>query len=309
MADILLRPKEGLVVLSAQEAARLLERGDGDAALLYIALLRRPEVASPRALAGELRWERSRIEAAEAVLRELGLLAPPQPAPAPPAKERRVFQREEIADALESDPEFARLATEVDRRLGRKLTDTDLSRLLGLHELEGFPADLIYLLVCHCAQELEERKGPGHVPTLYEIEKEGRRWARQGIDSQQAAAAYLRRKREALPRLMQALHLGDRPPVPREEAFLRQWHEWGFGPEAAALAYDETVFGCGKFKWEYCDKVLTDWHERGLLAPEEIRRKGVRRPKAGPAGETAQRSASGGNAWMRKYIEQREKGE
>ena len=46
--------------LTAQAVKRLLERGDGDAALLYLALLRHHGNVQPRSLAGELRWD-SRI--------------------------------------------------------------------------------------------------------------------------------------------------------------------------------------------------------------------------------------------------------
>lgn len=40
MASILIHTAEEPVTLTAQAAKRLLERGDGDAALLYLALLR-----------------------------------------------------------------------------------------------------------------------------------------------------------------------------------------------------------------------------------------------------------------------------
>ena len=64
MASVLVHTAEENVTLSAQAARRLLEKGDGDAALLYLALLRHHGTVPPRSLAGELRWERSRIEAA-----------------------------------------------------------------------------------------------------------------------------------------------------------------------------------------------------------------------------------------------------
>lgn len=308
MPDILLRPAEDPIALSPQAAARLLDRGDGDAALLYLALLRRREGTSPRSLAGELRWDRARIEGAEAVLRELGLLAPaPQAAPEP-ACEPPVYQQEEIAEALEADGEFSRLTAEVERRLGKKLSTAGLSTLLGLYDDCRLPADVIYLLVCHCVQRAEERFGPGRRPAMSQIEKEGYLWARLGIVSQEAAAAHLRKYAEswqALPAYMRALRLGDRPPAAGEEKYLLQWREWGFGPEAAALAYDKTVLRCHEFKWSYCNGILRRWHGAGLHTPEEIERQDAR-PAAKT--QTATPGASGkddGNAWMRKYIQRR----
>ena len=90
MAGYILREDQPNIVLPAQQADRLIGRGDGDAALLYLALLRRQGTVPPRSLAGELRWDRGRIEAAETALRELGLVAPAETPPAP-AEERPVY--------------------------------------------------------------------------------------------------------------------------------------------------------------------------------------------------------------------------
>lgn len=309
MSSVLLHTAEEAVTLSAQAVRRLLERGDGDAALLYLALLRHHGSTPPRSLAGELRWDRGRIEAAEAVLRELELLAPQAPEPEP-ADEPPVYRQAEVAEKLEESLEFRRLTAEVERRLGKRLTTPDLGVLLGLYDYLGLPADVIYLLVCHCAERFAQRFGQGRRPTLRQIEREGYAWARRGIDTQAAAAEYLRdygRKQGALPGFMRALQLGDRPPATGEEKYLLQWLEWGFSPEAAALAYDKTVLKCHEFKWSYCNGILRRWHEAGLHTVDEIEA-GDRRPQP-PAASGAQSAPgkTGGNAWMRKYIQQREK--
>ena len=88
MASILIHTADESVTLTAQTVKRLLDRGDGDAALLYLALLRHHGTVQPRSLAGELRWEKSRIEAAEQALRDLRLLVkelPPSPKISPNA--------------------------------------------------------------------------------------------------------------------------------------------------------------------------------------------------------------------------------
>lgn len=305
MSSILVHTADESVTLTAQAARRLLERGDGDAALLYLALLRHHGAVPPRSLAGELRWDRGRIEAAEAVLRDLGLVTPEE-APPEPADEPPVYQRAEVAEKLEQSEEFRRLIAEVERRLGKRLTTPDVGVLLGLYDFLGLPADVIYLLVCHCAERLARRFGEGRRPTLRQIEREGYAWARRGIDSQTAAAAYLRKyaeSQQALPQYMRALQLGDRPPAASEEKYLLQWQAWGFPPEAVALAYDKTVLKCHELKWPYCNGILKRWHEAGLHSLEEIQRRDARpaEPRPAPKGE-------GGNAWMRKYIEQRDKG-
>lgn len=306
MGNILLHTAEDGVTLTAQAVKRLLEKGDGDAALLYLALLRHRGTVPPRSLAGELRWDRSRIEAAEAVLRELALIAPAAREAAPePAEERPVYQRQEIADRLERSDEFRGLTAEVERKLGKRLTTPDVGILLGLNDYLGLPSDVIYLLVCHCVERVQRRYGPGRRPGMKQIEKEGYAWARMGIDTQTAAADYLKKyadRQGMIPAYMRVLQLGDRQPVTGEEKYLTTWIEWGFPPETVAIAYEKTVMKCHELKWSYCNGILKRWHEAGLHTPEEIR--GGDRPQPAP-------SAAGNEdlSWMRQYIQPRNEGE
>ena len=296
MPNVLVHTADESVTLSAQAVRRLLERGDGDAALLYLALLRHHGTVAPRSLAGELRWERSRIEAAEESLRALGLIAPA--AIPEPADERPDYQQGDIARLLESSAEFRGLVAEVERRLGKKLTTPDVGVLLGLTDYLGLPTDVVYLLVCHCAERVQRRYGEGRRPTLRQIEKEGYAWARMGIDTQKAAAEYLKKYTErqgALPKYMQALRLGDRPPVASEEKYLTAWQEMGFPPETVALAYDKTVLKCHELKWPYCNGILKRWHEAGLHTVEEVE-KGDR-----PAPKREQPEKPGSDE-LRKYV-------
>ena len=311
MASVLVHTADENVTLSARAARLLLEKGDGDAALLYLALLRHHGTVPPRSLAGELRWERSRIEAAEETLRQLGLIAsaaPEKAAPLEPADERPVYQRSDIMERLEDSGEFRGLVAEVEKKLGKKLTTPDVGVLLGLNDYLGRPAAVIYLLVCHCDQRIRRRYGEGRRPTLRQIEKEGYAWARMGIDTQKAAVEYLKKyaeKQASVPRYMQVLGLGDRLPVASEEKYLTAWQEMGFPPESVALAYDKTVLKCHELKWPYCNGILKRWHEAGLHTPEEIQAGDRPAPR-----KESHPAASGGEdvSWMKKYIQQRDKG-
>ncbi len=271
MASVLVHTAEEPVTFPARAARRLLDRGDGDAALLYLALLRHQGTMPPRALAGELRWERGRIEAAEQVLRELELVAPEEPPPSGP--EKPDYRQEDIAAQLEGSQDFRDLTGQVELRLGRKLSTPDLGILLGLFDHVGLPADVIYLLVCHCAEKIANKYGEGRRPTLRQIEKEGYAWARMGIDTQKAAAEYLKRyalRQREYAAYMRVLRLGDRLPVASEEKYLAAWQDMGFPAEAVALAYDKTVLRCHEFKWNYCDGILKRWHKNGLHSAAEI---------------------------------------
>ena len=304
MPSVLAQVADESVSISASVAKRLVEKGSGDAALLYIALLRRHGTVPPRALAGELRWEKGRIEAAEAVLRELGLLTPvdlPEP-----ADEKPEYQRDDILEKLDSSEDFRMLTTQVERKLGKKLTTADISVLLGLYDYLGLPSDVIFLLVCHCAERIQRRYGEGRRPTLRQIEKEGYAWSRMGIDTQSAAAAYLKKYAERqgmVPAYMRALNLGDRLPVASEEKYLSAWQEWGFPPETVALACDKTVLKCHELKWAYCNAILKRWHEADLHTLEQIEQRDRSARKPAPVSDPPQEQND--NAWMRKFIQQR----
>ena len=146
MASVLVHTADENVTLSARAARLLLEKGDGDAALLYLALLRHHGTVPPRSLAGELRWERSRIEAAEETLRQLGLIAsdaPEKAAPLEPADERPVYQRSDIMERLEDSGEFRGLVAEVEKngsgakaglRAGDVITHVNGARIYDFRE-------------------------------------------------------------------------------------------------------------------------------------------------------------------------------
>lgn len=300
MAGCLLHlPEDESITLSGPVARRLLEQGDGDAVLLYLALLRHHGTMPPRALAGELRWERQRIERAEGVLQGMNLVTPQVPDLPAPAEEKPAYCREDVCESLEKNAEFRNLTVEVERKLGKKLSTPDLSSLLGLYDYLGLPADVIYLLVCHCAERLCRSCGEGRRPGMKQIEKEGYAWARMGIDTQEEAAAYLKKYAERqgeLPKYMRALQLGDRAPAPSEERYLNAWQELGFPPEAVALAYDRTVLRCHELKWPYINGILKKWHEAGLHTRKEITAGDGPKPK-----ETREIEPAGN---MRKYVQE-----
>ena len=74
MAGYILRDGEKSVVLRADQIDRLLGRGDGDAALLYLCLLRNDGAIEPQRLMQSLRFSELRLRAAETALQELGLI-------------------------------------------------------------------------------------------------------------------------------------------------------------------------------------------------------------------------------------------
>ena len=282
MAGYILREDQPNIVLPAQQADRLIGRGDGDAALLYLCLLRADRGVTAQELQRRLKWSQLRLHAAETALQELGLIdRPPEQKPPEPAQERPVYTADDLTDLLTGDAGFRMLVPQTEEKLGKRLKTADLQILAGLYDDLGLPADVIYLLVCHCVTRSEERYGPGRRPTLRQIEKEGYHWAQRGLFDQESASQYLRDwnvRRSAMSRYMQVLGLGDRRPVESEERYIADWMDKGFPPETVALAYDKTVFYKKELNWRYLPGILRRWHENGWHTEEEVRQSDSRKP-------------------------------
>lgn len=282
MAGYILREDQPNIVLPAQQADRLIGRGDGDAALLYLCLLRADRGVTAQELQRRLKWSQLRLHAAETALQELGLIdRPPEQKPPEPAQERPVYTADDLTDLLTGDAGFRMLVPQTEEKLGKRLKTADLQILAGLYDDLGLPADVIYLLVCHCVARSEERYGPGRRPTLRQIEKEGYHWAQRGLFDQESASRYLRDwnvRRSAMSRYMQVLGLGDRRPVESEERYITDWMDKGFPPETVALAYDKTVFYKKELNWRYLNGILRRWHENGWHTEEEARQSDSRKP-------------------------------
>ncbi len=255
-----------VVAMTDQAADRLLKLDSGDAALLYLHLLR---WGTPDGL----RWPEDRKQRALDQLKEHGLApaalsaasaAPAVPAEAPPPE----YGAEDITAAL-SDPAstFPALADEVERRLGKKLTANDLKILYTLYDHLALPTEVIFLLVNWCVEEMERKYGPGRKPFLSQIRREGFVWARKGIDTVEAAERYLQtlvRLRGRGAEVLRLLDIPPRPLVEREKNYIAAWDQMGFDNEALRAAYERTVMKKQSMDWSYMNGILRRWHEKGL---------------------------------------------
>ena len=303
MAGYILREDQPNIVLPAQQADRLIGRGDGDAALLYLCLLRADRGVTAQELQRKLKWSQLRLHAAETALQELGLIdRPPEQKPPEPAQERPVSTADDLTDLLTGDAGFRMLVPQTEEKLGKRLKTADLQILAGLYDDLGLPADVIYLLVCHCVERARRQWGEGRRPTLRQIETEGYHWAQLGIFDQTAAAAYLKKwaqREEKSATYMRALHLPQRQMVDAERRYITQWMDMGFPPETVALAYERTVFYKKDMNWRYLNGILRRWHEAGWHTVHQVEQgeQGGRTSPAKPAAPAGDK-----DAWMRRYI-------
>lgn len=272
-----------ILSLSAQAADRLVSMDSGDAALLYLHLLRHPDGKG-------LPWPPQRFQSALDQLTAQGLAnsgaqpAPPDPEPLPPPE----YSTEDVTAALSDESSFSALCDEVERRLGKKLSVNDLKTLLTLYDHLALPPEVILMLVTWCTQEVQRKYGPGRKPFLSQIRKEGFIWARRGVDTIDAAEAHVKklsllRTREQ--EVLRLLNIPTRPLVERERAYIAAWDEMGFDDEAIYLAYERTVLKKQSMDWGYMNGILRRWHGKGLHTAAAVRT-GDRDPRPVRAGGT-----------------------
>lgn len=289
-------PGPETISMSAQEAQKLFECGNGDAALLYLYILRNRGNLSTAEASYNLRWAPAKVRQALKTLAELGLvkkeetLAEPEEA-APVKEELPEYTAAEIQNELRQGAAFQSLVAEVQRSLGKILSSDDLMKLFGIYDSLGLPPEVILLLVTHCLDEFRRRYGPSRTPTMRYIEKNAYIWEREGVFSLELAEEYLKRlayKKGKAQEIKAALQIKDRELTASEQRYIDAWIDWGFPAEAVEIAYDRTVLKTGKLAWAYLNSILKSWHAKNLHTALEIQR------GDGPAPAKAGGKAPGG---------------
>lgn len=311
-----------IVALSAQAADALLRSGSGDGALLYLWLLRRGGDASLEQARRALGWDGVRLEEAQAALTGLGLARPLSPAAAAPPPEPQSPPEYTAADLnreLENPASsFPGLVAEVQRRLGKVLSTSDLRSLYTLYDYLALPAEVICLLVSWCVEDFRRKYGEGRLPRMSQIQKEGFIWSRQGVDTPEAAERHLQRLALLRSREGEILRLLDqkpRPLVKQERQWVAAWTDMGFPDEVLRLAYEKTVVKKQGMDWKYMNGILCGWHKKNLHTLAEIEAGDRRRPAAASSSGREETPGAAGQRVredmerMREYMRrQREEG-
>lgn len=311
----LLMPND-ILSLSGQAARRLIDGGNGDCALLYLALLESGGDSEKARRA--LKWDTRRLSDAYALLAKQQLVAESAPPPVqdvPAADTPPEYSRADILSALEAETSFSQVYQAVEACLGKPLSETDLKSLYTIYDFLALPAEVILLLAHWCVAETERKYGQGRRPRMTTVKKEAFRWKRLGVDTVESAEYFLRKQQMLAGREQDILPLLDirgRPPVDREREYISAWVDMGFSDDAIRLAYERTLFQKQQMNWAYMNSILKRWHQAGFHTAAQAQA-GDKPPKSGkgrssapaPAAETRQQSAQklkGDVDWMDEFL-------
>ena len=256
------------IQISRTAARKLIGAASADAALLYLYLC----ADQPAKEAGKaLGMADDRLRRAGAVLRQLGLL-PETRRTVQRTPDKPVYTEEDILREVGRGEAFSQLVSDAQRRLGRVLSTEEMKILLSLSDYLGLSFDVIALLINFCIRKNRIR-GVQRAPSMRTIEKEAYRWADEGVDTLEEAAAWSQQQLRLLDRIGEIrndLQLEGRRLTVPEENYVRQWLEMGFGKPEIHLAYEKTCLNKGALVWPYMNKILMSWHEQDLHTLAQI---------------------------------------
>ena len=262
---------------------KLIAAHDGDTALLWLWHCRSGVYNGDRA-AEELCRTLGEMDRAYEKLCRMGLypITPDRKeAPSSPAEELPQYTVNDVLRRSSEDGSFKAVLQEAERVLGRSLSSPDMKILFGIYDYLALPTEVIFVLPHYCTELYRQKYGPGRLPSMRSIEKEAYSWANNEILTLEQAEEFIeesRSRRSRAEEIKAALGIRGRELTPTERKYVFSWLDMGFSVDALSVAYDRTVTNTGSLKWNYMNKIVSSWHQKGIHTVQEIEEKDRRTP-------------------------------
>lgn len=240
---------------------------------LYLYLLRAGKSVTQERAVQDLEVAPAELKKAAKELKSMGLMSTAGKGKLPPEQKLPEYEKTYLVKRSMEDANFEALQIEAANVLGHTLSAQELNVLFGIYDHLGLPPEVICILLNACMEDVQEKYGPGRLPTIRQIEQQAYLWAREEIMTLDLADAYLnsrRERKEIHNQLKRMMGIWDRAFTKTELNYLNDWLDKGFGIDAIAIAFDRTVTQTNGLKWPYMNRIVQNWHEKGLHTPEEI---------------------------------------
>ncbi len=173
---------------------------------------------------------------------------------------------EQIMTRCKEDPEILAMFSDIEKMLGKTLGYDSRSTLLMMHDHYGLPIEVIYMLVDYC-------KSVGKSGFSY-ISKFGKTWGEKEIDTIEKAdeqIKILNSCNKLWKEFAEMAGIQNPRPSSSQSAYLRTWSvELKFNVEMIYLAYEEMLNHSSKISFPYMNKILMNWHSKGIKTPDDI---------------------------------------
>ena len=264
------------------------------------------EQIDPERISKEIGYKPSDVNDALVALCEWGLLMSDDRAievmPAPSAEEPKQTEQkkelpelstvkptyEQVVKRCKESPEIANMFQDIQQLLGKTIGYDGECILLMMHDQYGLPVEVIYMLVNYCVSI-------GKSGFAY-ISKVGKDWGEKEIDTIEKADEQINILNTCTGAWKEfAVMAGIQNPRPTatQSAYFRTWTvEMKFNVEMIYMAYEEMANHTSKLSFSYMNKILANWHDKGIKTPDDIERDRLEYRKANEKKSASSRETS-----------------
>lgn len=173
---------------------------------------------------------------------------------------------EQVLARCKESPEIANMFKDIQEILGKTIGYDSECVFIMMHDQYGLPVEVIYMLVSHCVSV-----GKGNMSYIAKV---GRSWGEQEIDTIEKAdeqIKILNSCQKIWKEFSSMAGIQNPRPSSSQSAFLRTWtQEMKFGVDMIFLAYEEMLDHSSRLSFPYMNKVLANWHAKGLKTPQDV---------------------------------------
>jgi len=180
-------------------------------------------------------------------------------------KTRPVYTGSDIKKGVQDNKLLHDLFESAQQILGKPLSTPETSTLYSFYDWLKLPIEVILLLINHCVGM--DKKGMAYIEAVA-IE-----WHRKGINTHDKAEEYLRqieRNYSEIGKIQKKLGISGRQITDSEKKYINKWmKDMSLTIEVIAYAGEITVANTGKVSFAYMDKMLQDWHQKGVKTAKQ----------------------------------------
>ena len=186
--------------------------------------------------------------------------------PTAPSAEYSKPSIQEIAARIEESSEISYLFREAQVKLGKTIGYPMQCVLLMMHDYDGLPVEVIFMLLDYCVSI-------GKTDNTY-LSVVGHNWGENEIDTIEKAdekIAKLRYANKVWKEFAEMAGIAHPRPTTTQTEYLAKWNgKYKFTSEMIFLAYEEMADHTTKMSFSYMDKILTNWHDQGITSPSQL---------------------------------------
>ncbi len=175
------------------------------------------------------------------------------------------FTPAQIAGAVKSDEKMDFLFKTCETLYGRPLKHTEQNALITITEHIGLPTEVTLMLVDYCFSI--------NKATPAFLKESAMNWMENGITDLASAERHISmlQSRYSAENSVKSIFGINRALSQKEKDFIDLWYnEWGFSSDMVKIAYDINVNAKGKFAFPYINKILENWHVKGIKTEEQV---------------------------------------